>query len=474
MLSLLGCATTASNTQIGCAAGAIVGVMIGQKLDKDAGAFVGGAIGTIVGCGIGHYLDEREKKIAELAKVNAMDVSFERVSVDKDNTASFSRNNTEEVLSSAVAVSSEQPLFDPNKSTISDKVQLDKLRNFLKGYLSTIDPNSNIYVVGHTDASGSPEFNQILSEQRALFIAGQLVELGAKPERLFYEGVGQSQPVASNETLAGRAKNRRFELHDVFSADTAKAVSVSQVATISNAKKQRLSNVINDTSTRVNPKVLAVAVPKDVKAKPTVKANKVVQAKPKDPLGLGGVHIDKFKVDVLAQLGVPKYESSLFSKAYANELPMPSCAYAEPVVTSTLKSFNGQKIRSSSTSNSLPNLYGTMWWSKVNNTGITLGPVGIEKESMQPTKQPSFSFYLNYAGGNVAPTYQVPVSIETYRGDNAVLVRMYAKDADSPFRCSDVVFSIKGDAVTKTTGLIYADNGQLFGREMQLSLVRPK
>ncbi|MDP5132949.1 MAG: OmpA family protein [Paraglaciecola sp.] len=468
-LSIAGCAVT--KTQVGCTTGLVVGTIIGKQLDKDVGAYVGGALGALVGCSIGHYLDEREKKIALLASQNSLNASFERVSIDTDNTASFSTDATDEVVASAVSVSTEQPLFDTNKATISDQEQLAKLKTFLGGYLTTLDTNSKIYVVGHTDATGTATLNQKLSEQRARFIAEQLVALGAKPERLFYEGVGQSQPIASNDTEDGRARNRRFELHDVMITKNAKSVSVTQVATISTAKKQRLGNVVNDIGIHNKPKVSAAPA---ATTKTTAIRNppKQTSVTPTDPLGLGGVLIDKFQLDVIAKLGIPEQERGIFSKAYASDLSIQSCAYAQPVVVSSLHSYSGQKIVDRTTSESLPNLYGTIWWSKVDTTGVVLGPVGIAKDTMQPTKQPIFSFYKNYQGGNPKADFDVPVSVETYRGKDAVLVRMYAKEDHSPFRCSDVVFSIKGEAVTKTTGVIYADNGQLYGREIQLSLVR--
>lgn len=471
-LSLAGCVSTASNTQIGCTAGALLGAVIGHKLDKKSGAIVGGAVGALVGCGIGHYLDEREKKLAELAKQNEMKTSFERVSIDAEKGTTFNRNATENVVASAVSISTEQPLFDTDKAVITDPAQLARLRAFLTGYLTTLDSQSKIYVVGHTDATGSASHNQQLSEQRARFIAEQLVALGARQEQLFYEGVGENQPIANNDSDSGRASNRRFELHDVLTSDKANPVSVSQISTISTAKKQRLDNVLNSVSVNSKPKVSNVSVA----SKPASKTKKATQTKEasarQDPLGLGGMPLDQFQFDLIAKLGVAEQERGLFSKAYASDLPVQSCAFAEPVVQSKLRSYNGQEIVTANVSDSLPNLYGTMWWAKVNDTGVALGPVGIAKESMQPTRQPVFNFYRNYKGGNASPDFAVPVSVETYRGQDAVLVRMYAKVENTPFRCSDVVFSTKGESRTKTTGVIYADNGQLFGREVELSLVK--
>lgn len=477
-LSLAGCATTPTQTQIGCGAGAILGAVIGHKIDKKSGAIVGGILGAAVGCGIGNYLDEREKKLAELAKQSEMNTTFERISLDPTGAASFGSNTTDHVVSSAVSITADKPLFATNQAVISDLEQLARLRLFLKGYLETLDSKSKIYVVGHTDSSGSALHNQKLSEQRARFVVEELKKLGANPDSLFYEGVGENQPIASNDSEAGRSRNRRFELLDVLTKDNANPAENSRIANISTAKKQRLDNVVNSISYDKKPVVSStVNQPvenKKVTSKSTQINNNVGSAKSKseDPLGLGGVPLDNFALDIIAKLGFAEQERGLFSKAYASDLPLHSCAYAEPVVKSTLRAYNGKEIVAAPTSDSLPNLYGTMWWTKVNSTGIALGPVGINKQNMQPTKQPIFSFYQNYKGGNVKPDFEVPVSVETYQGQDAILVRMYAKEESTAFRCSDVVFSTKGATVTKTTGVIYADNGKLFGKEVQLSLVK--
>jgi len=65
---------------------------------------------------------------------------------------------------------------------------------------------------GHTDAVGSPEYNQKLSERRAEAVRQYLVDGGIQPDRIRLEGYGESRPVASNDTADGRAQNRRVEL----------------------------------------------------------------------------------------------------------------------------------------------------------------------------------------------------------------------------------------------------------------------
>ena len=71
----------------------------------------------------------------------------------------------------------------------------------------------SIKVVGHTDSVGSDAYNQALSERRASSVAEYLISQGVAPNKVTSEGKGKSQPIADNETDAGRAKNRRVELH---------------------------------------------------------------------------------------------------------------------------------------------------------------------------------------------------------------------------------------------------------------------
>lgn len=73
----------------------------------------------------------------------------------------------------------------------------------------------SVKVVGHTDSVGSDAYNQGLSERRARSVADFLISQGIPAEKLTTEGLGESQPVADNASDAGRAQNRRVELHVV-------------------------------------------------------------------------------------------------------------------------------------------------------------------------------------------------------------------------------------------------------------------
>ncbi|RSD28896.1 OmpA family protein [Vibrio pectenicida] len=74
------------------------------------------------------------------------------------------------------------------------------------------NPTSKVKVIGHTDSSGSEAYNQKLSEKRAEYIATKLEHNGVEKERIIVQGYGEMAPIASNETIEGRALNRRVDI----------------------------------------------------------------------------------------------------------------------------------------------------------------------------------------------------------------------------------------------------------------------
>ena len=99
--------------------------------------------------------------------------------------------------------------FDTNKATImaDSQGQVAEIAALLKA-----NPKLKVSVEGHTDASGTPEGNRKLSDDRAKAVKAALVAAGIEAGRLQAKGFGQDKPVADNRTEAGRAKNRRVEL----------------------------------------------------------------------------------------------------------------------------------------------------------------------------------------------------------------------------------------------------------------------
>lgn len=100
-------------------------------------------------------------------------------------------------------------LFDFDKSVVKPdaKGKLDELASKVKGVNLEV-----VIAIGHTDSIGSDAYNQKLSVRRAEAVKAYLVSKGIEPNRIYTEGKGEKQPVASNKTKEGRAKNRRVEV----------------------------------------------------------------------------------------------------------------------------------------------------------------------------------------------------------------------------------------------------------------------
>jgi outer membrane protein OmpA-like peptidoglycan-associated protein len=481
-LILASCSSTSSlsNTTLGCLGGAAIGSVAVFIDSGDPGkAVLGGLIGGAIGCAVGNYLVQREEKLAKLAEKNSFKPEFERISVTEEAGTSFSKDAYEDVIASQISINSEQPLFASNQASVNDFAKLKNLRAFLKGYVETIATGSKIYVVGHTDSSGSAKYNQALSERRAKYIAQLLVEAGAERNAIYYEGVGESQPVARNQTEVDKAKNRRFELIDVIPKKNKEKgkqqlnkAAIENVIQVAAAKKKRIDNVINTLpqtkkykSGKKEAKIAMI---------PQVKKSRVSRG---SSLDLGGVPLSSFDEQyVTAALGDAPSDSSwsLFSQAHASTYSsfVGSCAYSDPVVQSKLKAFNGRPVRNAMVSESIPNLYGTAWFGMAGETGVTLGPIGIEKETLNPTHTPKISFYKNYNGKAKSSDYSYPVSVETYKGDGTVLVRMYGKSNQALMKCSDVVFYTNGEQLTKASAIIYQEQNELMAKAFNMTLVK--
>lgn len=106
--------------------------------------------------------------------------------------------------------------FDTNKADIkgASATTLDKLAGIFKEY-----PKTNILVEGHTDSDGAAEYNLGLSQRRAQAVTNYLVSKGISSGRFTTKWYGEDQPIESNDTAAGKAKNRRVELAIVASEE---------------------------------------------------------------------------------------------------------------------------------------------------------------------------------------------------------------------------------------------------------------
>lgn len=198
-IALMGCSQPMSKTQrgtaVGAGTGAAVGAGLGQLIGGDTeatliGAGVGAAVGGTAGGFFANYMEKQEQAMRQnLAGV-------EDASVRRD------------AQTLAVTFKSDL-LFDVDSSSVKPGGydELQRVAKVLNEY-----PKTRLQIAGHTDSSGSEMYNQQLSERRAQAVKSILVNNQVRTARISTIGYGESQPIASNETPAGRQMNRRVSI----------------------------------------------------------------------------------------------------------------------------------------------------------------------------------------------------------------------------------------------------------------------
>lgn len=183
---------TISKTAIGGIGGALggylLGDLVGGRRDRTE-KIIGAGLGGIAGAGIGAYMDKQEREMR--ARTAGTDVQVTRQGDDL-------------LLNIPSGIN-----FAYNSANIEPQFRgtLDKVASVLADY-----PQTYIDVYGHTDSSGSDEYNQGLSERRATSVADYLSSHAVQSQRIATRGFGETQPVETNDTDQGRAANRRVEI----------------------------------------------------------------------------------------------------------------------------------------------------------------------------------------------------------------------------------------------------------------------
>ena len=201
LLILSGCVTPESaanskpgdNTTAGTIMGGLIGAIAGMEMSSKGGRKKGAIVGAIVvaaaGNAIGQTLDEQAADLRRDLNNNQVNVT---------NTGS-----------ELIVTMPQDILFALDSAAVRSDLRRDL--GVVAGNLQAY-PNSTISIEGHTDNTGTANYNRILSQRRANAVADILVNNGVPPARLYAVGRGENEPVASNLSATGRAQNRRVEI----------------------------------------------------------------------------------------------------------------------------------------------------------------------------------------------------------------------------------------------------------------------
>lgn len=188
LLSGCSASNTAKGGAIGAGAGGAVGAAIGKAAGNTAvGAIIGASVGGTTGALIGRRMDKQAEELQRDLEDATVERVGEGIKITFDSGLLFD--------------------IDSDALQATTREDLGEMATILKKYEDT-----NVLIEGHTDSTGEEAYNQELSEQRATSVADYLQQEGVSYDRLTTRGYGEEQPVAENDTEAGRQQNRRVDV----------------------------------------------------------------------------------------------------------------------------------------------------------------------------------------------------------------------------------------------------------------------
>jgi len=496
------CSNNARN--IGILGGAVVGAVLGNAIGgkKNESRLLGAALGGAVGGLIGADMDRKRCELSKVAKQYDLDITFANIEAQGDVKGVAVGGANQSVSS---AKDKDAAVVIGNSISVRDKGGLvghfesgsDQLTPRAKEYFSAIATQyapttiaeaqldskqkaetlnqlakRRILLVGHTDDTGPTQLNASLSERRARAVAAFLKQKGIPEESIFYQGAGESLPVADNRTEEGRATNRRVEIVEL--ADEAGFKKYLEARKPQYAFYRSQPEIITPAS---EPAVIAAAqitskakksiavAPAPMSASPRKSEDKnsvssvtqaaAVQTGKTGPLiDFGGTPYapNIAKIDTGAMLQEKGF--SLISKAQADDsVLVTDCSFDRPRSVGSVKSLrDGHSYK---TSEHLPQLYGKTWATDVNGNLVVLNHVAILRDAGAPANLPELKVYAQYKpGSNAKPVVNEEPAVNSYLVDKGVLYRIFPKGVGG-LKCMDVLFGTDGATTAKAGKLLY-------------------
>lgn len=487
------CSNNARN--IGIAAGGMLGAVVGRVIGENAtGAMIGAGVGAVFGALIGQDIDQRSCELSKLAQQHQLQIQVNEIKLaegDKQTKQGLSvsvQNELQFQVGSSKLTTSGREAFEAVAQTYLQQLPSSKPED-----LALRHSKMRILLVGHTDDSGSSENNAKLSEERAKAVAEIFATAGFNRTQIYYQGAGETLPLASNADEAGRSRNRRVEIIDLsddvaFDAylsggrltNTAfyrPAIATSTYVSSKEHKKntsegEKSSNTEKNTTVRskdVSP------VPTDGSTPPVAILGTTPShpAKP-NPAGTPGT-IDFGGVPVNGQptilaLGRPKSTStfSWMSVAHADEsAPLLSCLQDRPRIAYGVKSLFSGQLR---TKDYLPGVYNSSWVALVNGHLVALNRVAVLKDGAVPANRPDLEIYRNYQGNvKSKPDFSGKPEVNAYMGERGLLYRVFSS---GPVQCMDILVPHSNAKTAIAGNLIYPGQGDYYQTEIQPRLAK--
>lgn len=469
-----GCATVdrnlgSSSTGVACAAGGVAGAVIGAGLAAALGKDVGGGAvaGAAIGCGATMLYQTRVKRLQDVARQEGLAMKVRELQV----AAPATRTASPQVATVGLEAQLQVGEMFPTGSAQLTPQGLQKARKIAMALADNQKGSAasgrKVLVVGHTDATGTAEVNQRLSEQRARAMGQVLASAGIAATDIYYQGAGSSRPLADNATSNGRAENRRVEMTEVDSQQLLIERVRSERANPRYLAQGTRANTDSADKTVVKPAARAATVPNIEKLPDPPLANKGAAT---DGIALNGNGLIDFggspatdTKSMLSQSIKPKASGFDFiSPAYA-AVPITSCLADMPRLAGDVKNLaTDASLSTIATNDYLPGMNGRPWGGVLNGNVALVGPVSILREDAKVVQQPFMQFIANYKAATKKETEKFQAVANTYEGEDKVLYRVFAvQPGSAPAACMDIVFD-KRTGAASAGELFYPKQGQAY------------
>lgn len=434
-------------TAAGCIGGAALGGGITYLVTHDAKkALVGGLAGGIAGCAVGNVWQSREQALEKIAQEEKIRISTEALKAQE---------NSKQDQVGFVAQVEDGSMFNSGSADLTSAGlrQVQKIAAVMKS--GQQDDKGVLLVVGHTDATGSPAYNQQLSEARAHNVGLVLEQSGIRASQLYFQGVGSSRPLADNDSASGRAQNRRVEMVALANEGLLRQRLALED---NNPRYLRYSSAAESTPARPAPPKKSLVATRKPQIAPTPvivtpMASSVV-TNPANFIDFGGSPASTHSTGLASNLKPLSQGFSLISQAQASSVAG-SCLTDLPRVSGLAKNLaSGQPVEKHETQEFLPNMNGRAWAGLVNGNLVTLTPVSVLKDGAKVTKNPQIIITPGYAQGKRTSLTAMSGIANSWEGEDSILYRVYIENAQQqPVSCLDLLLPKSGHP---------AQQGQLF------------
>jgi len=387
-----------TGTAVGAGSGAVIGGLIGNEVGGDRGtiigALIGGLIGGVIGNKIGESFDRRDKEINNIARESNISVSTNTYSLLNDSEKSkheksaskLSENKRVKALQEKAVYTTVVPSQFASGSallTSSTEKMFDKMAKAFKK-----DGIRKVMIVGHADNSGSSSVNQKLSELRAKAVAGVFVRNGYPRSLVYYQGAGESQPLMSNATARGRAKNRRVEI-----IDAAKVSGLAMAKNFSLQKSRKTLIIEKKRSIEAQRKINKSELKKSSEEYSGATCMLPFKGEPYE----GKLLLSSGRL-AIRENGRWSFGTLFGSEARAASIgSIPSFMEDNAIESGRVKRMDGKSVDIYSVSDYLPGYYKQPVYAFVSNGFFSLYPVSLIRNSLSPVnKAPEMSIYKRY------------------------------------------------------------------------------